>query len=74
VAELAAAGNVRLLPLDVTDDESVAVAAQQMREEFGRLDVLVNNAGITGTQADVTATDLNGNSGHQSVQRGRTRS
>ena len=34
--------------LDVTDDESVSAAAALIEERFGRLDVLVNNAGITG--------------------------
>jgi NAD(P)-dependent dehydrogenase (short-subunit alcohol dehydrogenase family) len=33
-------------PLDVTDAESVSAAARQIETEFGRLDVLVNNAGI----------------------------
>ncbi len=36
------------LQLDVTDDASVAAAARHIRDEVGRLDVLVNNAGITG--------------------------
>ncbi len=36
------------VPLDVTDDESVAAAAEQIDAVAGRLDVLVNNAGITG--------------------------
>jgi NAD(P)-dependent dehydrogenase (short-subunit alcohol dehydrogenase family) len=36
------------VPLDVTDDASVADAARMVQERAGRLDVLVNNAGVTG--------------------------
>ena len=36
------------VPLDVTDDASVAAAAALVEERHGRLDVLVNNAGVTG--------------------------
>ena len=36
------------VPLDVTDDASVAAAAGLIEDRTGRLDVLVNNAGITG--------------------------
>jgi NAD(P)-dependent dehydrogenase (short-subunit alcohol dehydrogenase family) len=36
------------VPLDVTDDTSVAAAARLVEEQEGGLDVLVNNAGITG--------------------------
>jgi NAD(P)-dependent dehydrogenase (short-subunit alcohol dehydrogenase family) len=36
------------VPLDVTDDVSAASAARLIEERAGRLDVLVNNAGITG--------------------------
>jgi NAD(P)-dependent dehydrogenase (short-subunit alcohol dehydrogenase family) len=36
----------RFVQLEVTDDESVAAAARQVQTEVGRLDVLVNNAGI----------------------------
>jgi NAD(P)-dependent dehydrogenase (short-subunit alcohol dehydrogenase family) len=36
------------VPLDVADDASVAAAAALIEERAGRLDVLVNNAGITG--------------------------
>ena len=34
------------IQLDVTDQASITAAARRIREEFGRLDVLVNNAGI----------------------------
>ncbi len=33
--------------LDVTDDESVRAAVSFVERDFGRLDVLVNNAGVT---------------------------
>lgn len=36
------------VPLDVTDDASVAAAAELIDERAGRLDALVNNAAITG--------------------------
>ncbi|WP_089156100.1 SDR family oxidoreductase [Micromonospora sp. NBS 11-29] len=36
------------VPLDVTDDASVTAAARLLHEQAGGLDVLVNNAGITG--------------------------
>ncbi len=35
--------------LDVTDHESVAAAAERVRKEFGRLDVLIQNAAISNT-------------------------
>lgn len=34
--------------LDVTSDESVSAAAQSVADRFGVLDVLINNAGISG--------------------------
>lgn len=39
-------GRARLLPLDVTAEESVRAAARHIDAASGRLDVLVNNAGI----------------------------
>ena len=49
VGKLQAAGlDVFGVPLDVTDDASVLAAAAQIKERTGRLDVLVNNAGVTG--------------------------
>src|ERR1700712_508275 len=37
---------VRFVHLDVTSEQSWAAAAQVVQEEWGGLDVLVNNAGI----------------------------
>ena len=36
---------LKVLQLDVTDDKSVKVAINQIRDESSRIDVLVNNAG-----------------------------
>src|SRR5580698_1874780 len=38
------------LQLDVTDRVSIATAAERIRQEFGRLDLLVNNAAISNTR------------------------
>jgi NAD(P)-dependent dehydrogenase (short-subunit alcohol dehydrogenase family) len=46
-AELAGRGlSVEFIALDVTDQQSVDQAAVQVAQKYGRLDVLVNNAGI----------------------------
>lgn len=42
------APKVLLLNLDVTNEQSVEKAAAEVGKEFGKLDVLVNNAGILG--------------------------
>ena len=38
------------LQLDVTDQASIAAATERIRKEFGRLDLLVNNAAISNTR------------------------
>jgi NAD(P)-dependent dehydrogenase (short-subunit alcohol dehydrogenase family) len=51
----------RFLPLDVTDDASVEAAVAALAAREGRLDVLVNNAGIAGlglTTAGTSADDM----------------
>ncbi|MEU3374713.1 SDR family oxidoreductase [Streptomyces sp. NPDC006711] len=57
VAKLRAAGvDAFAVPLDVTDDASVAEAARLIEERAGRLDVLVNNAGTTGNAPQMPTT------------------
>jgi NAD(P)-dependent dehydrogenase (short-subunit alcohol dehydrogenase family) len=46
--EAAKALQVESVALDVTDAASVQAAAKEIEARFGQLDVLVNNAGITG--------------------------
>jgi NAD(P)-dependent dehydrogenase (short-subunit alcohol dehydrogenase family) len=47
-AELSGSGaDIRYVPLDVTDEGSIADIAAYAEKEFGRLDVLVNNAAIS---------------------------
>ena len=46
-----AGGHALMLPADVKDAEAVRAAANQLRERFGRIDVLIANAGI-GTTTD----------------------
>lgn len=43
-----AGGDVSSVVLDVTDPASVAAAAEVVKDRFGRLDALINNAGIVG--------------------------
>jgi len=52
------------LQLDVTDRVSIADAAERIRKEFGRLDLLVQNAA---THGDNIASRLKGKSRYRSV-------
>ena len=57
VAKLVADGlAAELVELDVTSEESVRAAAGQVEQRYGRLDVLVNNAGVVGSRAEVLET------------------
>jgi NAD(P)-dependent dehydrogenase (short-subunit alcohol dehydrogenase family) len=44
---------VRFVAIDVTDDDSVRRAAADVEAHEGRVDTLINNAGITGRRAQV---------------------
>jgi NAD(P)-dependent dehydrogenase (short-subunit alcohol dehydrogenase family) len=57
-AAAAAERGVRFVQIDVTDDASVARAAADIEAHEGRVDTLINNAGITGRHAAVA--DLTG--------------
>jgi NAD(P)-dependent dehydrogenase (short-subunit alcohol dehydrogenase family) len=45
----AAGGSATLVPLDVKDSDGLARLALALNERYGRLDVLIGNAGILGT-------------------------
>ena len=46
---------VRVFPADVTDEMAVAEAADELRAEFGRIDMLIANAGIGGNDPETHA-------------------
>src|SRR5580765_5896245 len=47
VAELKATGATAIpIAVDVTDKAAVAAMVERVRREFGRIDILINNAGI----------------------------
>ncbi len=52
--------DIRLLQMDVTNDETVTQVIQQVMLETGRIDILINNAGydLYGTAEDTTMEEL----------------
>ena len=61
VDELGALGNLRCTPVDVTDRSSCAAAVSATLDAFGRLDVLVNNAGVVDSGSIETFTETQWN-------------
>lgn len=57
LAEEFGAGRVASLPCDVTDEEQVGALLASAEERHGRLDIVVNNAGLGGTADLVEMTD-----------------
>jgi len=49
-----AGGPIDLLELDLADLASVREAARQLQDRFGRLDLLINNAGVMGLPRSLT--------------------
>ena len=47
-----AGGTARVFAGDVTDEEAVSQAADDLRSEFGRIDILIANAGIGGNDEE----------------------
>lgn len=45
-------GTARIFPFDVVDYEKVQESADKLREEFGRIDILIANAGIGGNNKE----------------------
>jgi NAD(P)-dependent dehydrogenase (short-subunit alcohol dehydrogenase family) len=63
-AELKAKGlDVRAIKLDVENEADRVAAARYLEKEFGRLDILINNAGVmldarTGNETSTTSSDI----------------
>lgn len=55
--ELAEFGTVRAIAADVTDEGHVRALIDGAAEQFGRIDVLINNAGLGGSKSIVDMTD-----------------
>ncbi|KAK5099004.1 hypothetical protein LTR70_000874 [Exophiala xenobiotica] len=56
VSSMGAPSNVNPIQLDITDDQSVDNCVKAIEQHFGRVDVLINNAGTAGK--DLVGTEL----------------
>jgi len=50
-------GTARYFAIDVTDAQTIAQAAQSLRNEFGKIDILIANAGIGGNNKETRELD-----------------
>lgn len=53
----AAGGRARVFACDVTDSDAVHAAADKLRGEFGRIDILICNAGVSGNNPETRSYD-----------------
>jgi NAD(P)-dependent dehydrogenase (short-subunit alcohol dehydrogenase family) len=51
-------GRVESIPLDVTDPRTIQQAAERIEAQFGRLDILINNAGIIVRRGSVSEPEI----------------
>jgi NAD(P)-dependent dehydrogenase (short-subunit alcohol dehydrogenase family) len=56
--KLSAEGEVYFVPIDVADEQSIAAAADMVSKQWGKVDVLVNNAGISEYPAKIQPSDV----------------
>ena len=56
VSSMGAPANVNPIQLDITDDQSIENCVKAVEQHFGRVDVLINNAGTAGK--DLVGTEL----------------
>lgn len=56
--ELNELGDILVIPTDVSDEEQVKNYVKETKEEFGRIDILFNNAGITGKRTPLVDIEM----------------
>ena len=73
VASLADAGRTMALECDVSDAKAVAASIDKVARQFGRLDALINNAGVAVFASVMETSDEDWLIRHVKVPRGRSR-